>query len=160
MKIYYENAGLIIRDAEIDDIDKMKDNLREADKQEIWASDHHTPEKALWDSYHLSTEKMVAVFNGELVAMFGIVPVSLLDNKAVVWMLTTNAIEKMPLRFLKLSKKFIGLLRERYSMLFNFVDARHKKSIDWLNWCGASFFPPQDYGVEHLPFQQFVFGGQ
>jgi len=159
--IYYDDKnGFTIRDSERGDIELMKDRLREADKQEIWASDNHTPEEALRSSFNLSTEKLTVVFNGEPVAMFGIVPVTLLDDRAIVWMLTTDLIEKVSVRFLKLSKKFINLLREKYGILFNFVDVRHKKSIDWLEWCGAKLFKPEIYGVERLPFHYFVFGGQ
>lgn len=160
MTIHYEKDGFIVRDAEPYDIEMMKDNIREEDRNEVWASDHFTPEQALENSFKVSSEKMAFLVEGEILGMFGIVPLTLMDDRACIWMITTNAIEKYAIKFLRASRYFIKILLERYSILSNFVDVRHKKSVKWLRWSGAIIREPENFGLEQIPFHLFIFGGQ
>jgi hypothetical protein len=159
VKIYDEH-NVLIREAQFDDIKGLAQNMRKAEVDEVWSESHLGPEKALRLSFHRSSLKYSLFFKDRIVAMFGVVPESLLSDHAQVWMLTSNEIDRMKIRFLKLSRKFIEFLRERYPVLQNFVDCRHERSIAWLEWLGAEVSPPESYGPDNMPFRFFTFGGR
>lgn len=160
MTCYYDYKDVMVRDAEMEDIEYLKDHMKEADKNEIWASDHFTPEEALRHALEVSTYKFTFLYKGEVVGMFGVNPETLLSNRAVVWMLTSDRIENMKKTFAKVSKEFIRSLQRIYPTLYNLVDSRHTTSIHWLKWAGAEILPAKKYGKENIPFHPFVFGGQ
>ena len=160
-KIYYNKNGVIIRETQITDIFLMCDLLRETDKNEIWASHHHTPEEALRLSYEMSTLCLTINIKGIPIAMFGIAPQTLLSDSAIIWLLATDdfdgLIKKKRKEFFIQSKVFIKFMLEQYSLLENYVDARNIPSVKWLKWCGATIEEAHLYGVEQLPFYHFYF---
>lgn len=157
MKIY-EKGDILVRDAEAGDILDMMDRLRPEEVAEVWASHHYTPRQALEASWENSTGKMTFLYKGEVVGMFGVVPESLLSDRALVWLLTTDLIYKMKIAFLRASKKFIPAIMSRYGHLHNFVDARNVQCLKWLAWAGALIYPPELGGAEKIPFHYFTFG--
>ncbi len=89
--------------------------------------------------------------------MFGISPVHVLGDKAIVWMLASEKLDNIKLRFARHSRYFINLMLEYYPYLHNYVDCRNKGSISWLKFCGATFEEPKPYGLEGKPFMYFSF---
>lgn len=158
--ISYDKDDLTIRPTQERDIAMMKDSMRKEEIDEVWASYHFTPFQALSNSFYLSSESYTVVFRGLPVAMFGLVPDKNKEGCALVWLLTSTEVEKIWIRFLKLSRKVIEGLRESYPVLYNYVDSRYEKSIKWIKWCGGEVFAPEAYGIEKLPFNYFVFGGR
>lgn len=155
--IYYDKHNVIVRDAKKRDIEKLKFSMRKAEIDEVMASHGHTPEQALLYCFNSSTEKLTFLFKGEVVGMFGVSPSNLLSESASIWLLTSNSISKMWVRFLKLSKGFIKSILRRYPLLFNYVDKRHVASVSWLKWCGADIHEAKPYGKMGLPFHYFEF---
>ena len=160
MTVYYEEQNVLIRDSEFSDIDALKGKLKKADIDEVKASHNFTPEEALRNSFNLSTMKFTFLYKNKVIGMFGIRPESLVSNVAIVWMLTSDEIENMKLRFLRLSRIFLGVFRSYYPVLVNHVDIRHKSSIAWLEWMGAKFMPSIKIGLRKMEFLPFQFGGQ
>lgn len=154
--IYYDHNGIVARDSKESDIKHLSDNMRDDDVIEL-AATGDTPTHSLCYGFVHSTMIVTLELNGEPVAMFGYVPDSLLDSRAIVWMLTTAGVEKIRKTFLKLSRRFIRLMLSHYAELYNYVDARYKRSIDWLNWCGADVLAPIPVGVNGEPFHPFIF---
>lgn len=154
---YYEQDNVVIRQAVISDVLIMKDKLRQEDIDEIWASHHHLPEEALRLSLEESVMAFTVEYKNEPIVMFGIVPVSIFGNSATIWMLSTDKIEKIRLRFLRNNKKFIDFMLGYYGNLFNFVSVKNMKSLQWLRWLGANFRAPCRYGIEQELFQYFWF---
>lgn len=155
--IYYDGKEVMVRTSNELDIDLMKNRLRKSDIDEVWASHHHTPEEALRLSFEMSTLCLTVDIKGMPVVMFGIVPQTLLSDKANVWLLATDGILKVRKSFLKHCKEFIGIMLKEYSVLENYVDARNTLSIRWLKWCGAEIEEAKPIGAEKLPFHHFVF---
>lgn len=151
---------MILRDADERDIEFMKYSLREAEVLEIWASDHMSPEEMLTASMKRSSESFTLVHKEKIVGMLGLVPDSLISERATVWLLTTNEIYSMWIRFLKISKPIIEGLQAKYPVLYNFVDSRNEQCLRWLRWCGAKVYPPESHGADGMPFNYFTFGGQ
>lgn len=157
---YYEEQGVIVRDAEVSDVFKLAKNMRRQERDEIWAEAHLGPEEALFTSYRRSAFAYSVFFGDELIAMFGVVPESLVSDRGIVWMLTGDGVQKIWIRFLRASRHFVEFLRTKYPMLYNFVDVRHERAIAWLRWIGADIFPPEAHGIDKMPFCYFTFGGR
>jgi hypothetical protein len=152
--------GAVVRISKDEDVDFLKDKLREQDVAEIWASNHHTPEEALKISLNDSIVCLTLEDKGQPVAMFGVSPQSAFQNEAIVWMLASPALYNMRTKFLRNCKAVINLFYQYYPYLYNFVDARNKKTIRWLKYLGATVSEPENYGYENLPFHYFCFEGR
>lgn len=157
MMIYHNKNGNVVRTTTSLDIEMMKKHLRASDVQEVWASHHHTPEKALELSFAVSELCLTVDVKGMPAVIFGITPQTLLDNSALVWMLATNRIRLIRKSFIKECRHYIDMMLIRYPILENYVDARNKLSIRWLKWCGAEIEEAAPYGVERLLFHHFSF---
>ncbi len=158
--IYYDKNNVIVRDAKRRDIEKLKLSMRKEEIDEVMASHGHTPEEALLFCFNSSTERLTFLYKGEVMGMFGISTSCLLSDSASIWLLTSESINKMWIRFLKLSRGFIKSILTRYSVLYNYVDKRHSISISWLKWCGADIQEAKPYGKMGLPFHYFEFRGE
>jgi hypothetical protein len=157
MKLFYEKGDVQIRTAVYADVQQMKNRIRESDRREVEASHGHTPEEALSYSYTTSCFKATVIYKGDPVAMFGVVKDETEASAGSVWMLATNGIYDMKPQFLRLSRRFIALMQEQFTILYNFVDARNAASIEWLTWCGATISESKTYGTARLPFRFFSF---
>lgn len=153
---FYEKENITVRRSVRSDVEYLKDHLKQADIDEIYAASHSTPEEALTscleDSVYCWT-----VSSGVPFMIFGIGATSLLDDKACVFMLSSKDVEKIKKRFLKGSREFVDIMLGIYPKLFNFVDARHTKSIAWLTYLGAELQEAKPHGIEGLPFHYFEF---
>lgn len=154
---YYNQDGIIARRSEMGDVDLFKHCLRLSDIEEIWASHHLTPEMAVKMCIAETMWSCTVLANGKAVAIFGINPETIFGKKALVWMLATEELNKIPRRFARHSRKFIDYMLEQYPYLYNYVDDRNKKSIEWLRFCGADIHDPKPFGIEQLPFRYFSF---
>lgn len=155
--IYYESKLAIVRTSRMEDVKHIAENMRPEDKAEIWKFDHNTPEQALMTGYRDSIECLTVEKDNEPIAMFGIVPDSILSYNATIWLLGTPKIISVQLAFAKYSKYFIHMMFDYYPVLSNYVDVMNRKTIRWLKWCGAKFSLARPYGIEQQPFQYFQF---
>jgi len=155
--VYYKKGDAIVRDSEEKDIEALKVNMRKEDIAEVWASHHHTPEEALKLSYKNSVPCLTIEKNGVPIVMFGVVPETLLSDRANIWLLATEGICKVRKSFIKHCRGFIKSMLLQYSILENHIDARNKISIRWLKWCGATIEEAKPMGEEKLPFHYFYF---
>jgi hypothetical protein len=156
-KIYYNKNGVIVKESQISDVFIMSSNLRETDRNEIWASHHHTPEEALRISYETSDPCFTVDIKGVPVAMFGINSGNLLGDTATIWLLATDGLSRVSKSLIKESRNFINMFLSYYPTLENYVDARNTASIQWLRYCGAQIEEAKPYGKEKLPFHHFTF---
>lgn len=157
MRVLYSKDGVIVRKSVIEDVHKLKNNLRKTDVAEIWASHNHTPEEALKLSFEQSVLCLTIENKDEVVAMFGIVPESLLGSRASIWLLGSDGIEDIQIKFLRNNGKFINFMLSFYPHLSNFVDSRNRVSINWLKKIGAKIHSAVNFGAEQLPFHYFEF---
>jgi hypothetical protein len=152
VKTMYKKGIVEIRESMPADILAIKDCLRKEEVEEVWASNNATPEQALSESFKRSTKCFTFLVEGKPAAMFGIAPDSLASNSASVWFLGTDDMGQAKKTFMVQSRRFINLLLKEYPVLYNFVDYRYKKTLQWLEWCGAKIFDPVPYGRDQLPF--------
>ena len=143
-----------IRESVESDITSLSHRLREADEKEVIAAGNQDGEHALRQSFARSTLRYTVDLDGHPVAMYGIVPESLVGEAANVWFLGAPEMSRIKKTFVKLSRKVIANFLLEYPRLWNIVDARYVSSIRWLESCGAVFHkePIMMGGVEFYGF--------
>ena len=127
-----------IRPALMEDVDAVKDRLRYEDSQEVIATGAGI-EDELRESVKRSTLCFCVDIDGNQAALFGVVPQTLLSARARVWLLGTDDLAKVRKTFVKMSRVYVARFLRLYPVLWNCVDVRYKKAINWLMAIGADF---------------------
>ena len=157
MEYYRSNLGFA-RDAEISDIASLKDSLRSSTVDELWACHHFTPEQSLFYSFSNSIFCFSIIVDGECLGMGGILrPKDLMTDRAALWFLTSQKLDKVERSFLRQCRDFMRTMLDYYPILYNYVDVRNKPAIAWLKWIGAEFGETIPFGVDNRMFQYFEF---
>jgi len=133
----------------------LANNMAEADRQELYAVGAHSPLQGILSSVAVSRDATSGLADGRVVCMFGIATATALSFVGVPWMLGAEELPQHARRFLRLNKAYMEAVKEEYSELANFVDARNKRSIRWLEWLGFDFDKAVDFGPYGLPFHRF-----
>ena len=135
------------------DIEAIARDVRMADEIEIKASSGESVADAMAFGLSRSTVCFTAVADDEPIAMFGVAPDG--TDNGIVWMVATNALERMTLRkaLLKSSRELLPVLMAGYSKVYNVVDQRNDKAIRWLHWLGFEF--ENAVNVNGYPFLPF-----
>lgn len=149
-----KTGEVIIRVAEFRDIEVVAAGMRRADRIEIFRSHLLQPQRALEIGWEDSTMAFVLEHNDKAFAMFGLVEED--ENTAVIWMLGTDEVTKLPVSFIKAANHVISRFLTIYERLHNYVDVENVKAIEWLKRCGATFDAPAPYGVHSCLFQKFT----
>jgi hypothetical protein len=136
------------------DVDLLIANIRHDDKQELEAS-HGDYQKAIQLSYDKSKYKWAIYAGGEFVCLFGMHPLGLLSDTALIWMLGTDLIEKNKGAFIRHSQEYIKAMLSASPVLTNWCDVRNKKTVRWLKLMGFTFFEAEPYGIKGYPFYRF-----
>ena len=138
------------------DIDYLSTNLRPEDEAEVIAS-HGDTLTALQLGLDYSDECLTFIVSetNEIAGIFGVAQVD--EDVASVWLLSTPAIKKIWIPFLRQSKKITEDLNKKYRILTNAVDEEYTVSIKWLKFLGFTFIKRHDqWGQSNKPFLEFV----
>ncbi len=157
MKIYHDKNNVIVRDSIESDIFVIANDMRQADRDEIFASHHKKPIDALREGFKNSTLCFTVLWKGTPVAMFGTAPLSILSDEGSIWLLGSNDFCYCYRALVRHSKRFIEMMLVYYPKLQNFIDVRNTVSLRWLEACGAKIEEAVNYGIEQLPFHRFTF---
>lgn len=142
------------------DVAYIAEHLREADRREVEAVRGPRFADAIARAVLRSSHYWTAVSEeGEPLAVFGVVPVSIISGIGSPWFLATERANEHPRNLVVEGRRYLSAMRAIYPRLYNYVDARNDKSIRWLRRLGFTLHPPQPYGVAGLPFHKFEIGG-
>lgn len=119
------------------DILELKDNLRTEDIAECQACGH-TPIEALMMGYVWS-ECYSAKVNGKTEAMFGVSSFNQPEGFGAVWYLGSDESFKHPIALVKGGRKYVEEWLQKFKVLYNRVDARNLRHIEWLKCVGFKF---------------------
>lgn len=147
-----EDSKFYIRASEADDIKYLKNNLRQADIEEVTAQGSD-PLTSLCEGYIFSQECYTSVYKGKPSGMFGLSYLS--DKRGSIWFLGTDDILEVPREWIKLGRQYINHFLEIYPVLTNMVAVNNKAHINWLKHLGAIFSAP--YEVNGNLFKDFYF---
>lgn len=143
--------------AKYGDCKVLAPNLRQADKDEVWASHGLLPLQALQFSFLLSEEANTIISDNEdIIGMFG---VTKHGDIGIPWLLMSDDIYQPShvRQFVPTSKKWVKQVQERYKILVNYVAQDNDKAIKWLRLLGFTFISlEENYGVNPKPFYEFV----
>ncbi len=139
-----------------DAVDLAK-RVRQADKDELWASNNVGPLMALRASMGFSRAPMVGTVDGLVICMFGVAGGTIISNVGVPWMISSNELPQHAFAFLAGSQEVIKNMLAEFGYLRNFVDARNTHAIRWLKWLGFTIHPAVTHGVEQIPFHPFEY---
>lgn len=149
-----------VKPAEAWHIPIVAQDMRDADRLEVLASHGMTPQEALEECIKQSDIAFTGFDKkGVPMLMFGAGSESILDPVGIPWMLTAENIYSMQMEFLRVSRYYVFMLRKRYPLLENYVDARYDMAVRWLAWCGFTIHEPEPYGVEGQLFRRFTMKG-
>jgi hypothetical protein len=148
---------LKVRAANMEDADKLAPVLRSGDIEEIKAAASEMPLDVLKQGIVCSDPCYTIVgIDDSPLALFGVIADSEKTNVGRIWLLGSDSLVQYSYTFLRNSRQWIEKLHERYSTLWNYVDARNEVHIRWLKWCGFTFLRRiEEYGVERRPFYEF-----
>lgn len=138
------------------DIEALASNLRPHDVAEIGAASGLTPEAGLRRSFAFSTHVWAARQDGgDVVAVWGVGPLSLTAGKGCPWLLASPAFDRLGWQIVGLSRPLLARMQAAYPRLENHVDARNRRAVRWLGWLGFVVEPPTRWGAQGLPFHRF-----
>jgi hypothetical protein len=130
--------------------------MRRADREEVMASGGYRPAQALRRALRSSEVARTAFVGGEPLMVFG---VAAGNGFAIPWALTTDVVDKHPMAFWRVSTVALAALREVYPVMVQMVDARHQRSLDWLERLGFQVAKePEPFGKLKLPFHRVTLG--
>lgn len=142
--------------------------LRKSDFNEIKSASGRNPYDVVMESCKISKRKWVILkiengpkgddscFNIPVpVCLFGVVDSQREKKSGIPWMVATDMFDKIKIFALKNSLTCIDEVKRGYDRLYNFVDARNLKAIEWLSMCGFTIHEAISYGKEGLPFYMF-----
>ena len=90
-------------------VESIANDMRQADAEEVWASNHHTPIESMMKGWEMSDVSTIAIDdNGEPLVMIGLVKRDMLTGSGVVWMLGANKAMKHKKEFFRQTKPIIN----------------------------------------------------
>lgn len=120
-------------------VERIAGAMRQADRDEILKLNGVTPRQGLDLSLAQYGKHWTGLVDGVPVAIFGVVPVSVIGGAGVVWLLGANDVMRHRHIFARVSREIVSTLLEDYDVLMNIVHAENRVALRWLAWLGATF---------------------
>ena len=137
-------------------VESIAADMRQADAEEVWASNHHAPLQSMMKAWQSSDVSTVAVDDtGEPLVMIGLVKRDLLTGSGIVWMLGANSAMKHKKEFFRQTKPIIDEMLTICTRLCNMVHGKNINSIAWLKWLGFTINDPIPHGPDSELFHRF-----
>lgn len=143
--------------ATLEHADYVGHHLRQAEIDELAALAGTEPVASTRHCVRRSERAWAWLVDGEPGALFGVSSRNLLGDKGEPWLLTTELVDRHPVRFLRSCAIGIRQMQGSYRLLENWVDARHTVCVRWLTWLGFTVHPAIPHGLLGLPFHRFEF---
>lgn len=140
-------------------IERVAQNMRQDDVNEIWASQRLGPYEGLLNSVRVS-DRMGALFvEDDLLGIWGLVIADGFLPAGVPWFIGTDEVDNHKVKFLKASRYIVREMQKYCPELANYVSVDSKRSIRYLRNLGFSFDEePVPVGVKGEMFFRFEKG--
>lgn len=129
-------------------------NMRPADVAEVWALARHSPMEAVTRSLEMPGEAYAFLADDVPLAVFGCAE-TVMAEVGSPWLLGAVGVERYARQFIELGRSYVAHWALEYNDLYNVVDARNERSIDWLGRLGFVFDEPILIGLDATPFLPF-----
>lgn len=90
-------------------------------------------------------------FDGaQVLALWGLIPPTLLSDRAYLWLFTTPALVGHEFIFIRHSQRAVQAMLEEFSLIVGNTLCNNERAIRWLRWLGAEFQETEMSGVLHF----------
>jgi hypothetical protein len=96
-----------------------------------------------------STQVWVGMDESRVLAVWGLIPPTLMSDSAYLWLFTTKHLHQHSLILIRHSQRLVQSMLEDYPIIHGHGHVGARRSLRWLRWLGAEFGEPQG---EFLPF--------
>jgi hypothetical protein len=129
--------------------------MRNIDRREIYYTALLTPAAAVGFTTSTSVGKWTGLVDGEVAAIFGVARRSAISSIGVPWLLSTDAIERVPVTVARKSRVYFERIARAFPVMENHVLAENVQTVDWLKWLGFDMEEAKPYGAFGAPFIRF-----
>lgn len=139
----------MIEQAKVSDVIELANNMRAADRKEMLEWTAQTPYWAVEQSFDQSDVVFVGrAPDGTLLSMFGARRDNLIEETAIIWSLSTEAVNSNKIHFVRSSKagfEAIARAMPDVEQFHNWVSLDYKGAVRWIEMLGAgmSVHPPR-----------------
>jgi len=139
--------------AQLNHVSMLADKLRRGDKLEL-TSVGMSPNRALFKAFRGSIIRRTAFVDGDIACMFG-VGGSVLSGVGYPWLLTSEAIERVPFSFVREGRREVAKMQAMFPLLENYVLASYVQACGFLLILGFDLGPPVEFGPKRALFRRF-----
>ncbi len=101
-----------------------------------------------------SAKLYIGSVDGKMCCAWGVVPPTLMSEKAYLWLFSTEAVEEHKFLFVRNSQKAIADILEDWPVITGYCEVNSTRSARWLRWLGAKFGEPvQGRSAWYRPFE-------
>lgn len=86
----------------------------------------------------------------EVLCFMGLIPPTLLSDRAYLWLKTTHAMQEHVFVFIRHSQRVVAEMLKEFPLIVGHCEVSATRSIRWLRWLGAEFGTPTGRAV---PFE-------
>lgn len=147
------NPRVHIVPSDVGDVYRLAARMREEDRLEAVGLGGD-PTRLLRESYRSAILRRTAFVDGEIAAMWGLGGVMLSDEGAP-WLVTTPAIEKIPVFFVKRARVEVAEMLRLRSTLLNVVLASYDRACRFLHVVGFALDDPKPMGPNGVLYRRF-----
>lgn len=148
-------AEVVIRPTQPGDAALLAANLRASDLAEIHAYGREDPLPGLQRSADNSVLCWSGFVDGELAAIIGVAPLSVLGGIGSPWMMGTPLLDQHSRVLVRRTPEYIARMLRAFPHLVNFVHAKNTTSVRWLRRLGFTLHEAAPYGERGEPFHRF-----
>lgn len=99
-------------------------------------------EEILKDCLYRSIEVRYGLVDGVIACVWGLIPPTILSDRAWLWLLTTDIIAEHKFLFIRHSQRYIEIALTQYPNIIGDVLIDNIPAKRWLRWLGAEFAEP------------------
>jgi hypothetical protein len=134
---------LNLREATLDDFSNFELHQKNIDELKAYLTVEIDVIMALlWDN---SQDKTIVFIDDKPACLLGVI------NSTEVWLFFSKDIDKLPLSFFKLGKKFIA----KYDYLQGHIYSENTFALQWAKFMGFTIEEPKPYGEQGKLFHKF-----
>lgn len=148
-------ADVLIRPTQPGDAAELAANLRPSDLAECRAYGRPDIAAGIISSANRSMLCWTGLVDGELAAIIGVAPISVMSGIGSPWMLGTPVLDRHSRVLVRRTPEYIAKMLNAFPHLVNFVHAKNTTSVRWLRRLGFTLHAAQPYGALGEPFHPF-----
>lgn len=120
------------------------DNVRDLIYHQFEHNVHDVGWQTLDNCIRRSCPLWAGFADGEFVCTWGLIPPTLMSDRAYLWLHVTPALEGNEFAFVRHSQVVVQEMLKDYPIINGHTLAANTQAIRWLRWLGAKFGEPED----------------